>query len=66
VTANNHDAVLADIASIHDWIGLELERDEPRKLADLVEIKHQLKTVLTTLSGASDAEIERNLEELRM
>ena len=60
-----------DIASILDWIQLEIERHADEKLAwgtveQLGRIKQQLKRVLIFFSGVSDADIERNLEELRM
>jgi len=60
-----------DIASILDWIECELEKDADGEItwdsvASIGVVKQRLKENLTFLSGASGAEIERNLEELRM
>ena len=65
----------ADIATIIDWIQMELETHEQNAIdeddpwactIELGLVKDQLKRVLAELSGVEDKEIERSLQELRM
>ncbi len=61
----------ADIASLTDWIACELEKHDDRSITwatvgTLEHVREQLIETLTFFSGVEPADIQRNLDELRM
>lgn len=58
--------IQADIASLADWIELELESPDVIELTSLADIRKKMIDALAELSGTGPDEIQRNLDELYM